>query len=164
MPKKEMARQSRIDEILGGVVNADYHDQASPAGTWAGARRDGSNPFPPLPAEFRGQSLGLRFSYICNPMILNSPNGVKVPIGESQQFSATLKTTGDTTVNWSISGKGCVGAACGTISATGLYRAPATLPDPPSRLRKNSSSGRFWEGHDFSRAVRSLKMSVRFSA
>jgi hypothetical protein len=27
--KKKMARQSRIDEVLGGVVNADCHDQDS---------------------------------------------------------------------------------------------------------------------------------------
>jgi hypothetical protein len=32
------------------------------------------------------------------------------------------------------------------------------------RLRKNSDSRRFWEGHDFSRAVKSLKMCPPFSA
>jgi hypothetical protein len=31
-------------------------------------------------------------------------------------------------------------------------------------LRKNSDSDGFWEGHDFSRAVKSLKMCPRFSA
>jgi len=91
-----------------------------------------SNPFPPLPREFNGPYLGLRFSYICNPTVSISPRGVKVPIGASQQFSATVKATGDATVNWSINGKGCIGTACGTVSATGLYTAPATLPDPPS--------------------------------
>jgi len=91
----------------------------------------GSNPLPPLPKEFRGPYVGLRFSYICNPTVSISPHAVKMPIGAAQQFSATVKATGDTTVNWSISGEGCVGAACGTVSATGLYTAPPTKPDPP---------------------------------
>jgi hypothetical protein len=91
-----------------------------------------SNPFNPLPKEFPGPSLGLRFSYVCNPTVSILPGLVQVPIGASQQFSATVNTTGDATVNWSISGKGCAGAGCGTVSATGLYTAPATLPDPPS--------------------------------
>jgi TonB family protein len=91
----------------------------------------GSNPFPPLPKEFPGPYVGLRLSYICNPTVSISPHVVRMPIGASQQFSATVKATGDTTVNWSISGKGCVGVACGTVSSTGLYTAPATLPDPP---------------------------------
>jgi TonB family protein len=91
-----------------------------------------SNPFPPLPAEFKGPYLGLRLDFVCDPTVSISPTDVKVPIGESQQFSATLKTTrGGTTLNWTVSGKGCVGESCGTISATGLYRAPATLPDSP---------------------------------
>ena len=61
----------------------------------------GSNPFPPLPAEFRGPYLGLRLGFVCDPTVSISPTDVKVPIGESQQFSATVKTTrGDTTVNW----------------------------------------------------------------
>ena len=92
----------------------------------------GSNPFPPLPAEFKGQPyLSLRLEFVCDPTVSISPTDVKVPIGESQQFSATLKTTrGGTTLNWTVSGKGCVGESCGTISATGLYRAPAILPEP----------------------------------
>lgn len=92
-----------------------------------------SNPFRPLPAEFKGQPyLSLRLEFVCDPTVSISPTDVKVPIGESQQFSATLKTTrGGTTLNWTVSGKGCVGESCGTISATGLYRAPAILPDPP---------------------------------
>jgi len=90
----------------------------------------GSNPFPPLPAEFKGPHLGLHLVFVCDPTVSVSPTDVKVPIGESQQFSATLKTTrGGTTINWTVRGKGCVEEACGTISATGLYRAPAILPD-----------------------------------
>jgi hypothetical protein len=32
------------------------------------------------------------------------------------------------------------------------------------RLRKNSDSSGFWEGHEFTRAVKSLEMCLRFSA
>jgi len=99
----------------------------------------GSNPFPPLPKEFAGQYLGLRFSYYYNlesvrstTSVSISPTDMTLPVGLSQQFVATVKATGDTAVNWSISGKGCVAAACGTISAMGFYTAPATVPDPPS--------------------------------
>src|SRR6266496_6143356 len=38
------------------------------------------------------------------------------------------------------------------------------LSIPANRLRKNSDSRGFWEGHDFSRAVNSLIMCSRFSA
>jgi hypothetical protein len=98
-----------------------------------------SNPFQPLPAEFKGQYLGLRFSFFynleserANTVISISPTEMKVPVGVSQQFLATVKATGDAVVNWGISGKGCIEAACGTISALGVYTAPANVPDPPS--------------------------------
>ncbi len=32
------------------------------------------------------------------------------------------------------------------------------------RLRKHCGTCRFWEGHDFSRALKSLKMNSRFGA
>jgi TonB family protein len=103
----------------------------------------GSNPFLPLPAEFKGPYLGLRFSYYYNldgpdfsvsPSAVKPfsivPRAVKVPTGWQQQFS-TITHLGDPTVLWSVGGKGCSGSACGTISATGLYTAPETVPDPP---------------------------------
>ena len=58
-----------------------------------------------------------------------SPASVHVSTGALQQFSATVTGTTNTAVTWSISGSGCSGSACGTISATGLYRAPSTLPN-----------------------------------
>jgi hypothetical protein len=33
-------------------------------------------------------------------------------------------------ISWSVSGSGCTGAACGTISADGVYTAPAFAPSP----------------------------------
>lgn len=92
----------------------------------------GSNPFPPLPAEFKGPYFGLRFSYWYNllpPFI--APARVKVAAVASQQFSTTITESADKTVLWSVGGKGCQGKNCGTISTTGLYTAPETVPDPP---------------------------------
>ena len=38
--------------------------------------------------------------------------------------------TSNAAVTWSVSGAGCSGAACGTISGGGLYTAPMTVPSP----------------------------------
>ena len=57
---------------------------------------------------------------------------VQVPSG-MQPFSATV-TPQTQTVTWALSGVGCTGAACGTLSATSgasvVYTAPANLPNP----------------------------------
>ena len=90
-----------------------------------------SAPFHPLPSEFKGPHLGLRLTYFYNLQFCNiSPEFLKVPLGTSRQFCMWRAWSGDTVV-WTIGGKGCDGKACGTISETGLYRAPDTLPDPP---------------------------------
>jgi TonB family protein len=91
-----------------------------------------SSPFSPLPAEFKGPSLGLRIDYWYNLFdSFIAPARVKVAAGQSQQFSTTITESADKTVLWSVGGKGCQGKDCGTISATGLYTAPETVPDPP---------------------------------
>lgn len=52
----------------------------------------------------------------------------------TQQFSASVSGTANTAVTWSIqsavSGSGCAGAACGSISNSGLYSAPPLAPSP----------------------------------
>jgi len=40
----------------------------------------------------------------------------------------------------------------------------ANLGEALHKVRKNSNPSEGWEGHDFSRAVKSLKMCPRFSA
>src|SRR3984893_14365349 len=49
-----------------------------------------------------------------------------VLIGQTVTFTATVTGTMNTAVTWSVSG----GASNGTISATGVYTAPATVPNP----------------------------------
>ena len=59
-----------------------------------------------------------------------SPSTAQVATGAQQQFSATVNGATNTTVTWSLSGAGCSGATCGTISGSGLYTAPASVPSP----------------------------------
>lgn len=59
-----------------------------------------------------------------------SPTSASVHINRSLQFSATLTNSTNTGLTWTVSGNGCTGASCGTISDTGLYTAPAVIPDP----------------------------------
>ena len=55
-----------------------------------------------------------------------SPTGVNVVVGTAQQMTATVTDTFNTAVTWTVTG----GSANGTISSTGLYTAPATVPAP----------------------------------
>ncbi|MGB6266786.1 MAG: hypothetical protein WBF56_13695 [Candidatus Acidiferrales bacterium] len=52
----------------------------------------------------------------------------------NQQFYATVTNSTNKTVTWSVAsavtGAGCGGAACGTISASGMYTAPTAAPSP----------------------------------
>ena len=58
------------------------------------------------------------------------PASVQLLIGNQQQFSAQVVGTSNSVVNWSVAGPGCSGAACGTVTTSGLYTAPATAPTP----------------------------------
>jgi hypothetical protein len=53
-----------------------------------------------------------------------SPPSPTVDLSSTQQFTAVVTTLSNQAVNWTVSGTGCSGAECGTISSTGLYRAP----------------------------------------
>ncbi len=59
-----------------------------------------------------------------------SPSSANVTAGAQQQFTATVTGTVNKAVTWSLSGAGCSGAACGTITSAGLYTAPTTIPSP----------------------------------
>jgi hypothetical protein len=60
-----------------------------------------------------------------------SPSGGTL---STQQFIATVSGTSNTAVTWSVqsavAAQGCAGAACGSVSATGLYSAPNAAPSP----------------------------------
>src|SRR5208337_3674117 len=61
-----------------------------------------------------------------------SPPTAQVSVNGQQQFTGTVTGTGNTGVTWSISGAGCSGATCGTITSNGLYTAPSVVPNPPT--------------------------------
>jgi len=56
-----------------------------------------------------------------------TPPSVSVAAGKTSQFTAVVSDTSNMAVTWSVVG----GAAKGTISSSGLYTAPATVPNPP---------------------------------
>jgi TonB family protein len=120
-----------------------------------------SNPFPPLPEEFLGQRIGLRFYYYYNlkpgesaevslassqlsnlchfdltPISISPCVDVRVPAGSTLKFVASGKDITDASVTWSVSGPGCSKSACGTISDMGLYTAPINIPNPPKVIVK----------------------------
>ncbi|MGH9543551.1 MAG: hypothetical protein ACRD2H_16930, partial [Terriglobales bacterium] len=57
-----------------------------------------------------------------------SPATASVNAGATQQFTATVSNTSNTAVTWQVNGVTGGAAASGTISAAGLYTAPATPP------------------------------------
>lgn len=61
------------------------------------------------------------------------PTAVPVAVSETQQFTAAVTGTSNTKVNWSVSSNAnCnTGTTLGTISASGLYTAPSTIPASP---------------------------------
>lgn len=60
-----------------------------------------------------------------------TPSDVSVRAGATRQFTATeTGASGNPTFAWSANGIGGGNSSIGTISSTGLYTAPATLPNP----------------------------------
>jgi hypothetical protein len=58
------------------------------------------------------------------------PATVNVAVSTQQQFTASVTGATNTAVTWSVLGAGCSAGSCGTISKSGLYNAPATIPNP----------------------------------
>jgi len=67
---------------------------------------------------------------IGEPALSVSPVSIQVAAGTKTQFYAKINGLIDSAVTWSIAGPGCEGPACGIISASGLYAAPAKVPSP----------------------------------
>jgi hypothetical protein len=57
-----------------------------------------------------------------------APASATVPAGLTQQFLATVTGATNTNVTWQVNGVTGGNATVGTISAAGLYQAPATVP------------------------------------
>jgi len=59
-----------------------------------------------------------------------SPTSAQVEIGETQQFTATVVGNSNSGVTWSVGGVAGGNSTLGTITSSGLYTAPATIPNP----------------------------------
>ena len=59
-----------------------------------------------------------------------SPLTVAVNTTATQPFNATVQNTGNLGINWQVNGIPGGSPSTGTISADGLYTAPATVPNP----------------------------------
>src|SRR5690242_6569533 len=65
-----------------------------------------------------------------NVTVSISPPGATVAPGGSVQFTATVTGTTNTAVSWSAGGIEGGNGTVGTISASGAYTAPNTVPNP----------------------------------
>jgi hypothetical protein len=59
-----------------------------------------------------------------------SPNSANVRAGATQQFSASVTGSSNTAVAWQVNGVTGGSSATGTINSSGLYTAPASVPNP----------------------------------
>jgi hypothetical protein len=59
-----------------------------------------------------------------------TPGSASILLGNTQAFTATVSGTTDTAVSWTVNSVAGGNATLGTISAAGLYTAPADLPSP----------------------------------
>ncbi len=75
-----------------------------------------------------------------NVTVTPNANPVTVGVNLTQQFTASVSGTSNQAVTWSVSGASCTGAACGTISSTGLYTAPTAVPVMPPTVTVTATS------------------------
>ncbi|MGH9453568.1 MAG: Ig-like domain-containing protein, partial [Terriglobia bacterium] len=78
----------------------------------------GGGSFAPGPAQNTAQTVSVSLS----------PNTAALNVGATQQFSATVTGTTNTTVSWAVSGIAGGSSTMGTVSSTGLYKAPSAVP------------------------------------
>jgi len=59
-----------------------------------------------------------------------SPTSASVRVKQMKQFTATVQNTTNKTVTWKVNGIAGGNGAVGTISTSGLYKAPNSVPNP----------------------------------
>lgn len=69
-----------------------------------------------------------------------TPISSTINTAATRQFVATVTGTANEAVTWTVSGTGCSGTACGTITAAGLYTAPSAVPSPRNVIVKAISA------------------------
>jgi uncharacterized protein (DUF1800 family) len=82
-----------------------------------------------LAAGCSGGSSGSTPTPTSNPAVTIS-GASQARLGTAVQLSATVTNTSNTAVTWQVNGVAGGNSATGTISASGLYTPPATIPSP----------------------------------
>jgi hypothetical protein len=59
-----------------------------------------------------------------------TPTSATVRLRRSMQFTATVQNSSNTSVIWKVNGIGGGNATIGTVSSSGVYRAPSAMPNP----------------------------------
>ncbi len=59
-----------------------------------------------------------------------APASMSISTGATQQFSSSVQGSSNTGISWSVNGIAGGNATVGTISSTGLYKAPVSAPNP----------------------------------
>jgi hypothetical protein len=60
-----------------------------------------------------------------------SPTTTTVRVGRTRQFTAKVQNSSNTSVIWKVNGVSGGNSTLGTISSSGVYRAPSSVPTPP---------------------------------
>lgn len=133
---------------------ASSGDRSIDAPAWGSITN--SSPFPPLPAEFKGEYLALRLRFSYNPgeknylvrsrkgntegsptksksgivVSISAPGSLQVPAGGSHVVTATVTGSDEKVVEWSVTGTSCSESACGKMIGD-LYVAPNVVPTLP---------------------------------
>jgi hypothetical protein len=82
-------------------------------------------------ANFATATLTLAINSSSTPVSITlSPTLAAVETGATQQFTATVQNTSNTAVTWQINGITGGNGTVGTVSTSGLYTAPAAVPNP----------------------------------
>src|SRR5438445_6181483 len=66
------------------------------------------------------------------PPVSVFPASIQLQAGVTQPFTAIVQNSNNAEVTWQINSIVGGNATVGTISTTGLYNAPATVPHPPT--------------------------------
>lgn len=93
----------------------------------------------PAPGAVTGNNVAVSVT-IAATKVSVAPTAAPVQVSTSQAFSTTVTGNANTAVTWAVNGIPGGSAAIGTISAAGLYAAPAVVPSPSSVTSRATST------------------------
>ena len=95
-----------------------------------------------LPSGFKDKDVVARMQLLFNVRGMSiNPTHTQIAAGGRTQFYLELAGNLTKAADWIVTGSGCTGTTCGTISPNGLYTAPDVLPDPPFVRVKGTLAG-----------------------